>query len=101
MKRITTIAAAAMLALAAGTISASADDCSGHDHSTGTVLGAGGGALVGGLASHSGAGAVVGGVAGGLIGNSISRSEDCNRRPVRREHHAYYVDRYGHRHYRE
>ena len=46
MKRITTIAAAAMLALAAGTISASADDCSGHDHSTGTVLGAGGAGIV-------------------------------------------------------
>lgn len=100
MKRITTLAAVAMLALAAGTISASADNCSGRDHRPGTVLGAGGGALVGGLASHSVAGAVVCGVAGGLVGNAISRSEDWNRHELRRTHRSYYVDRYGHPHNR-
>jgi hypothetical protein len=53
-----------------------------RDASTETVLGAGSGALVGGLASHSVVGAAVGGVAGGLIGNSIGHAnnrEDCRR----------------------
>lgn len=104
MTRFAKISAAAAIALAAGTISASAA-CNG-DASTETVLGAGSGALVGGLASHSIVGAAVGGVAGGLIGNSIGHSNnraDCRRaaraRSYRHEHDAYTVDRYGHRHY--
>ena len=102
MKRLAKIAAAAAIALGAGTISASAA-CN-NDASTETVLGAGSGALVGGLASHSIVGAAVGGVAGGLIGNSIGHSNnraDC-RRAARSYHHeraAYYVDRHGRRHY--
>ena len=67
MKRLAKIAAAAVIALGAGTVAASAA-CNG-DTSTETVLGAGSGALVGGLASHSIVGAAVGGVAGGLIEN--------------------------------
>jgi len=103
MNRFATISAAAAIALAAGTISASAA-CNG-DASTETVLGAGSGALVGGLASHSIVGAAVGGVAGGLIGNSIGHSNnraDCRRAArahTNREHDAYYVDRDGRRHY--
>ena len=103
MTRFTKIFAAAAIALAAGTISASAA-CNG-DASTETVLGAGSGALVGGLASHSIVGAAVGGVAGGLIGNTIGHSNnraDCRRAArahVQREHDAYYVDRQGRRHY--
>jgi len=67
----------------------------------GGALGAGGGALIGGLASHSVAGAVVGGVAGGFAGNAIARSEDCNRRTSHYRHRDrdYYVDRDGRRHY--
>ena len=96
MKHFAKIAAASAFALIAGTAGASADACSGHSHSTGTVLGAGGGALVGGLASHSVVGAVVGGVAGGFAGNAIARSSDCDRH----ERHRYsYRDRHGHRHY--
>ena len=63
-------------------------------------LGAGSGALVGGLASHSLVGAVVGGVGGGLIGNSIGHSNnraDCRRAAAASRH--YYVDGDGHRHY--
>jgi outer membrane lipoprotein SlyB len=103
MTRLARIVAAAAIALGAGTISASAA-CN-NDASTETVLGAGSGALVGGLASHSIVGAAVGGVAGGLIGNSIGHSNnraDCRRaarHEYRREHDSYYIDRDGNRHY--
>ncbi|HVW74470.1 MAG TPA: glycine zipper domain-containing protein [Rhizomicrobium sp.] len=104
MKRLAKIAAAAAIVLGAGTVTASAA-CNG-DASTETVLGAGSGALVGGLASHSIVGAAVGGVAGGLIGNSIGHANnraDCRRaaraRAYRHEHTSYYVDHNGVRHY--
>ena len=96
MNHLAKFAAAAVL-LGAGTTTALADSCSGHSHDTGTVLGAGGGALIGGLASHSVVGAVVGGVAGGLAGNAIARDQDCRHARVHRT--SYYVDRNGHRHY--
>ena len=95
MKRFAKFAAACAMMLGAGTIGAAADDCCGHSHDTGTALGAGGGALIGGLASHSLVGAVVGGVAGGFAGNAIARSEDCNHM----RHRHFYRDRDGHRHY--
>jgi hypothetical protein len=83
MKSIPKIAIAAMLALGAATVSTTpAWAACDRDASTETVLGAGSGALVGGLASHSVVGAAVGGVAGGLIGNSIGHAnnrEDCRR----------------------
>ena len=104
MNRLAKIAAVAAITLGAGTVSATAA-CN-NDASTETVLGAGSGALVGGLASHSVVGAAVGGVAGGLIGNSIGHSnnrEDCrraaSRHEYRRDHASYYVDREGRRHY--
>lgn len=102
MNRLAKIAAAAAIVLGAGTISASAA-CDG-DVGTETALGAGSGALVGGLASHSIVGAVVGGVAGGFIGNSIGHSNnraDCRRdarRAYRHNRDSYYYDRDGHRH---
>ena len=108
MNTVAKIAASAVIALGAlgaGTISASAA-CDG-DTSTETVLGAGSGAVVGGLASHSIAGAAIGGVAGGLIGNSIGHAnnrEDCRRDAYYdRERHAerdhdYWTDRDGNRH---
>jgi outer membrane lipoprotein SlyB len=104
MTRFALTAAAAVIAIGAGIIPASAA-CNG-DASTETALGAGSGALVGGLASHSIGGALIGGVAGGLIGNSIGHSnnrDDCRRaRAAYRNGHdgrQYYVDRDGHRHY--
>jgi len=107
MTRFAKISAAAAIALVVGTVSASAA-CN-NDASTETVLGAGSGAVVGGLASHSIVGAAVGGVAGGLIGNSIGHSNnraDCRRaarahaerREYRRDRDAYYIDRDGRRH---
>jgi outer membrane lipoprotein SlyB len=104
MNRIAKIAATAAFVLGAGTVSATAA-CN-SDASTETVLGAGSGALVGGLASHSIVGAAVGGVAGGLIGNSIGQSNnraDCRRsaraHSYRNDRDAYYIDRNGRRHY--
>jgi uncharacterized protein YcfJ len=96
MKHIGKIAAAALIALGAGTISASADECSGHSHDTGTAIGAVGGGLIGGLASHSLVGGLAGAVVGGVAGNSIARSNDCSHHYYRRES---YIDAYGRRHY--
>jgi len=56
-----------------------ADDCSGRDHTAGTVLGAAGGAAIGWAATHNAGGAIAGAVVGGLAGNAIARSQDCNR----------------------
>ncbi len=100
LKRISLIAAAALIALGAGTIGASADSCSGHGHSTGTVLGAVGGGLIGDAITHGSAVGVVGGaVAGGLAGNAIARDSNCNNRRYDSHHRAYYYDRHHHRHY--
>ena len=75
-----------------------ADDCSGRDHTTGTILGAVGGAAIGGAASHDAGGAVAGAVVGGLAGNAIARAQDCDRRNDRRGEYrgrvAYYQPSY-------
>lgn len=76
------IAHTSALACLFGLLSATAvfaDDCSGRDHTTGTVLGAAGGAAVGGVATHDAGGAIAGAVVGGLAGNAIARSQDCDR----------------------
>jgi len=72
-------AAAATLILGVSATGAMADSCSGRDHSTGTVLGAAGGGIIGGVASHgNGLGILGGALLGGLAGNAISRDMDCN-----------------------
>ena len=97
MTRITKIAAVALLALGASTTAANADACSGRSHTTGTVAGAAGGGLIGGLASHGSAGGIIGGaVVGGLAGNAISRSQDCNRHRGQYYHNGRW---YNHRVY--
>ena len=122
MRTVAKLAVAGVLL--AGASTAAYADCN-RDAGTETVLGAGAGAAVGGLASHSVAGAVIGGVGGGLIGNAIGQSnnrEDCRReareydreRYDREREEAYnqryvepppprasYVDRDGYRHYPE
>jgi hypothetical protein len=98
MNHIGIIAAAAIMALGAGTLSAAADDCSGHSHDSSTAVGAVGGGLIGGLATHSVVGGLAGAAVGGLAGNAIARSNDCNHRTVHRVRESY-VDSYGHRHY--
>jgi uncharacterized protein YcfJ len=100
MKTFTKFAAVCVLTLAAGTLPAMADACSGRSHDTGTALGAVGGGVIGGVATHSVAGGLVGAVAGGLAGNAISRSQDCNRSSRYERRTSYYTDRHGRRHYR-
>lgn len=78
MKTYRILASAGLFALISAT-SAYADDCSGRDHTAGTVLGAAGGAAIGGAATHDAGGAIAGAVVGGLAGNAISRSQDCDR----------------------
>lgn len=88
----------ACLLTVAGAGTAFADDCSGRDHTAGTVLGAVGGAAIGGAASHNAGGAVAGAVIGGLAGNAIARAQDCNRQDDRRGEYrggvAYYQPSY-------
>jgi hypothetical protein len=79
LNKIALSTAAAALMLGLGATGAFADDCSGRDHSTGTVLGAAGGGIIGGVASHgNGLGIIGGAPVGGLAGNAISRDTDCN-----------------------
>ena len=79
-KTIMAIAAVALTLGMSGT--AFADECSGRDHTSGTVLGALGGGLIGGLASRgNGLGIIGGALLGGLAGNAISRDMDCDDRP--------------------
>jgi len=78
MKNWKCAAVAGFLACASGG-TALADDCSGRDHTAGTVIGALGGAAIGGAASHDAGGAVAGAVVGGLAGNAIARAQDCDR----------------------
>ncbi len=84
MRIIAKLAVAGAFLLAGGT--AAYADCN-NDTGTETVLGAGAGAAVGGLASHSIGGAVIGGVGGGLIGNAIGNSN--NRADCRAEAREY------------
>jgi len=80
MLRKTAIAAAALLML--GSTAAFADECSGRDHTAGTVLGAIAGGVLGGAASDNHGAAIVGGaLLGGLAGNAIARDLDCDDRP--------------------
>ena len=89
MKHLGLLAAAATLAL--GISSAYADDCSGHSHDTDTAVGAVGGGLIGGLATHSVAGGLVGAVVGGVAGNAIGRANDCDHATVQEGHRDAYV----------
>ena len=91
-KSARTIAAVAVT-IGLGRAGAFADECSGRDHTNGTVIGALGGGLIGGLASHgNGLGIVGGALLGGLAGNAISRDMDCDDRPyaARSYHDSFY-----------
>jgi surface antigen len=82
MFRKALFSAATLMALGLGTTGAFADECSGRDHTGGTILGAIAGGVLGGAVSHGNGGAVVGGaLLGGLAGNAISRDMDCEDRP--------------------
>ena len=82
MLRKTVIAAATLVAMSFSTTAAFADECSGRDHTAGTVLGAIAGGVLGGAASRGDGLAVAGGaILGGLAGNAIARDMDCDDRP--------------------
>lgn len=82
MLRTTTLAVATSLILGFGATAAFADECSGRDHTSGTILGAIAGGVLGGAASNGNGGAMIGGaLLGGLAGNAISRDMDCADRP--------------------
>lgn len=85
--------AAAVLVFGLSGTAAFADECSGRDHTGGTVLGALGGGVIGGLVSHgNGLGIVGGALLGGLAGNAIARDMDCDDRPyaARSYHDSFY-----------
>lgn len=91
--KTTALVLAALLAASFGANAARADDCSGRDHTAGTVLGAAGGGLLGGVLSHgNGLGIIGGALLGGLAGNAISRDMDCEDRPyaARAYHGSFY-----------
>jgi surface antigen len=94
------ILAAVLLGLSLGTNAALADECSGRDHTTGTVLGAIAGGVLGGAVSHGNGGAVIGGaLLGGLAGNAVSRDMDCGDRPyAARAYDDSFRGRIGERH---
>jgi Glycine zipper 2TM domain len=95
MKRVITAALATGL-LALGTANAGAT-CEGAK-TTGTVLGAVGGGVIGNVITHGSLiGTLAGGAGGGFIGHRLA-GNGCHR--VAYYHHRrYWVDRYGHRHY--
>lgn len=101
LNKISSLLAASAIAFAATTVAAQADACSGHSHTTGTVLGAVGGGAIGSAVSHGSLGGVaVGAVAGGLAGNAISRDIDCRHRYHRHRYYNPRTHRYEYRYYR-
>lgn len=95
MREFAKIAAIGILLAGAGATSASAD-CQSRK-TTGTVVGAVGGGLIGNAISHGGViGTLGGAAAGGFVGHRIAGG-GCHR--VARYRRHYWVDRYGHRHY--
>ena len=86
----------AVTALVLGaTVTAASAGCEGRK-TTGTVLGAGGGGIVGSVITHgSPVGLIGGAVVGGLAGHTIA-ADNCHS-----DHHYYrhgYYDRYHHWH---
>jgi osmotically inducible lipoprotein OsmB len=96
MKQIAKTAALAVGLLSFGAVAANAD-CHARK-TTGTVLGAAGGGVLGNVITHGSViGTIGGAVVGGVAGHEIGRS-GCTH--VAYYHHRrYYVDRNGHRHY--
>ena len=82
MLRKTILSAATLVVLGLGSSAAFPDDCSGRDHTGGTIVGGILGGVLGGAVTHGNAGGVIGGaLLGGLAGNAVSRDMDCQDRP--------------------
>lgn len=95
LKKLSVIVGATVMAVAAATGSASADDCRGNNRTTGTVLGAIAGGIIGGAVSHGNGGAVVGGaLLGGLGGNAIAGDIDCDDRGYAAQAYEQALDGY-------
>ena len=93
LNRVTLAFVASIAAICGTTVMAQADSCSGHNHTTGTVVGAVGGGAIGSAVTHGSLGGVVAGAAlGGLAGNSVARDMDCRHRHDR--HSRYYYRRH-------
>jgi uncharacterized protein YcfJ len=97
MRQIAKTAALALGILSFGMAAANAD-CHSRK-TTGTVLGAAGGGVLGNVITHGSLiGTVGGAVVGGVAGHEIARG-GCTRHVAYYHHRRYYVDRNGHRHY--
>jgi surface antigen len=80
--RATLAAALIALGLACNTSAASADACSGKDHTTGTIAGGLMGGVLGGMLTNGKVVGIAGGaLLGGLAGNAIARDMDCQDQP--------------------
>ncbi|MBV9570651.1 MAG: glycine zipper 2TM domain-containing protein [Alphaproteobacteria bacterium] len=94
------LAKAIVLIAAVACVTAPAADasCQGRK-TTGTVLGAAGGGVLGNVITHGSAiGTVAGVVGGGLVGHEVAKG-GCSRRVAYYHHRRYWIDRHGHRHY--
>ena len=82
MSRTARVAALVIMGTVLTSGAAWADACNGRDRTSGTVLGAIAGGMLGGAVLYGNGGAVAGGVLlGGLAGNAIARDMDCEDRP--------------------
>jgi|KBSSwiStaDraftv2_1062776.scaffolds.fasta_scaffold42916_4 uncharacterized protein YcfJ len=86
---VTAMAALIAAPLALGATAADAASCSTRKVN-GTLLGAAGGALLGGAVTHGATGPIVGGLAGGVVGHEIGRSGCTPRRTYYRSSRSSY-----------
>jgi len=76
---------------------ASADTCEERAHHrrvVGTVAGAAGGALIGGLVGHGAAAPLLGAAGGAIVGNQVARTK-CYHHSAAYHHHHHDYHRYG------
>ena len=91
--RRTILVAGLVAAVAAPSLAGARTYCEQRAHDrrvTGTVVGAGVGALLGGAVSHDAGGALIGGVGGAVVGNQLSRSKCVSYRSASRRAPAGY-----------
>jgi osmotically inducible lipoprotein OsmB len=90
--RTTALALGLIAALTTPTLAMAHSHCEASSHErkvTGTVLGAAGGALIGGAIGHGAAGPLLGAAGGAVVGNQLARKK-CT------SYHSYYRRRHYH-----
>lgn len=97
MRDFAKIAAVSLALLGAGTAAANAT-CEDRKM-TGTVLGAAGGGVIGGVITHGSPIGILGGAALGGFGGHRIAGNGCAHHVAYYHHRHYYTDKYGHRHY--